>query len=108
MDYTIPISPEVFALIAKILVGAQAIKKLLESSLFRFLITKITGGAEISGLVSVAISALVGLAFGIQQYGADGLSMSEIVDIISAIFGANGAFALGKAWMQPKPKEPSR
>lgn len=108
MDYSIPITPEVLALIAKILVGAQAIKKLLESAFFRFFITKITGGAEISGLVSIAISALVGIAFGIQQYGADGLTIAEIVDIISAIFGANGAFALGKAMLQPKPKEPVR
>lgn len=97
MDYTIPISPEVLALVAKILVGTQAIKKLLESKLFQFILAKISGGAEVGAILAIVISAAVGICFGIQQYGQDGLTISEIIDIFSAIFGANGAFALGKS-----------
>ncbi len=102
MDFAIPISPETLALVAKILVGAQAIKKLLESSWFNWLITKITGGPAITAALAVAVTAVVGIGLGVQQYAPDGLTMDEIFSIIGAIFGANGTFLLGKSLFQPK------
>jgi hypothetical protein len=101
MDFSIPISPEVLALVVKILAFTQVLKRLTESSWGAWLLAKFGGGAEVSAIAAVAISILVGILAGVLQYAPDGITLQEVVTIFTSIIGANGVFALGKS-MVPK------
>lgn len=94
------------SVVATIITVTQVLKKLLESKLFAWLLSLLKLGAIVPYL-GVILSVVVGILAGLTAYGADGLTIAEIVQMIMDIIAANGAFMLvAKAsGVEPAPKK---
>ena len=81
------------ALAASILTITQGLKRLLESPLLKWVLTLI-GHAEVVPFIGVAISIVTAVIAGLVTYGADGITIAEMLSIITAWTGSIGGFSL--------------
>ena len=83
------------AIVAAILVVVKFLKIALESKWLVWLL-KLIGHTEIVPYLAYALTVVVGILAGLLAYGADGLTIAEILQIIMDIIGANLSFKLIK------------
>ncbi len=79
--------------VVQIIAFAEALKKILESKLFKWLL-KLFGYDEVVPYLAVIITVIVGIITGLNQYGQDGITWMEIITILGEIVFANSTFYL--------------
>jgi len=83
------------AICAVVLTISNGIKELLESPVLVWIL-KLIGHDEVVPFISVALTIVTAVIAGFVAYGSDGLTIAEIISIISGWLGGIGSFRLIK------------
>jgi len=83
------------AICATVLTVTNGLKELLESPILSWIL-KLIGHEEVAPILAIILSLATAISAGLVAYGSDGLTVNEIISIISGWLGGIGSFRLVK------------